>query len=188
MPAARQLAEPRPWPESVDAEPWLGTLGRAARALVREVAMASVDAWLRLLLLAALPWLAPSCGVAANPGATATAPSRLVEFTRTGGFAGVDDHLIVYTDRQAALRQKSGQSQFEVDRETYDRLRLQLEQAGFADLEEDYRAKPGAADLFTYAVTYGGRTVRAQDTAVPAPLQPVIGTLHEIVQAHSNRE
>ena len=147
----------------------------------------SGDSIFRLLLFASLAWLMPACNAPASTGAPTAAPSPLVQFSRTGGFAGVNDHLTIGPNRQATLTQKSGQSQFEIDQQTYDQLRQQLEQVGFAKLKPDYPAPPGAADVFTYTVTYQGQTVRAQDTAVPASLQPVVSTLNGIVQAHGKR-
>jgi hypothetical protein len=144
----------------------------------------SKDVGLSLLAVALLTGVVLACGSVATPTTTSSA---LVEFTRTGGFAGVNDHLTINTNRQATLTQKSGPSEFVIDQQTYDQLKQQLDQAGFASLKPDYPAQPGAADLFTYTVVYGGRTVRAQDTAVPASLQPAISTLNGVVQAHGNK-
>ena len=124
----------------------------------------------------------------ATSGAPATAASSgvLVEFHRSGGFAGVDDALVINADRRASLTQKRGQTQFEVDQATFDQLKQQLDQAKLGELKEDKPA-PVSADEFTYIVTYQGRTVKAQDTSMPESLRPVIGTLSGIVQANGQQ-
>jgi hypothetical protein len=110
-------------------------------------------------------------------GGTASART-LIEADRTGGFAGVDDHLVVrvggggtYTDRDGkhyALRPAT----------TRDARRV-LRESNFASLKRSYRPLRGVADAFEYRITYRGHTVTYVDGArgVPQRLQRILSEL-----------
>lgn len=129
-------------------------------------------------ILLALLVLAPA---APAHGAT------LATWARTGGFAGVDDHLRVRTDRVALAGARGGATaRMRLSARRYRHLRELLDAAGFERLPARSPA-PGAADTFRYAVTYNGRTVRADETHVPRPLRPalaVLGRIFDDVRAH----
>ncbi|MDD1715758.1 MAG: META domain-containing protein [Methanolinea sp.] len=108
--------------------------------------------------------------------------TALVEFRRTGGFAGFSDHLVVYTDGSASLTRKEYSTGFSLTSENLVELEDLLTNSGFSSLDPEYRAAPGSADLFTYEITYEGRTVLAEETAVPESLIPVIEALFGLVQ------
>ena len=109
--------------------------------------------------------------------------SLLVEYHRQGGIAGFDDRLVIQSDRQATLEQRSGKRSLDLDPEVVGRLLEQLEQIDFAALEPEYLPQGTGADLIEYEVTYKGHTVRTMDTAVPETLQPLLALLDEIIQS-----
>jgi hypothetical protein len=113
----------------------------------------------------------------------------VVDYRRTGGIAGLDDHLAIRADGSAALQQK-GQpgTEFALDQQTIDDLEQALRAANFealAGVHEPGRAIP---DAFHYEVVYatnGGRqTVEATDGAVPSDLAPVLDLLNTIISQH----
>lgn len=111
-------------------------------------------------------------------------PATAIDYRRTGGIAGFDDHLTIQPGGQATLTRRGAQATFTVDQATLKQLTTLLDKAGFSRLPAESLAQRGA-DLFTYEITYQGRTVRTQDTAIPAALQPAIDLLNTLVQANA---
>ena len=110
------------------------------------------------------------------------APEILVEYQRTGGIAGFDDHLVVFENGQAIYtrRETPGSSPAGIfylsDKEMAELQRV-LEEADFPGLAPGYPAPVPGADYFTYSITYKGKTVTTETTGVPPALAPVIGQL-----------
>ena len=141
---------------------------------------------------------APSGGSPASPtSASSVAPSptpaspapagtgTLVQFGRTGGFAGLSDSFEVREDGRFTLVrtkpavQKSGQL---TATELAD-LRRVLAESGFASLPKVQAAR--GADLFNYQVTYRDSQIMAQDGAIVPQLRPVISMLSGLVARYS---
>ena len=105
----------------------------------------------------------------------------LVEFWRTGGFAGMNDHLEVYPDGSVSLTRKEYSVRFTLSEADLGTLNSLLQESGFMALSSEYRAAPGSADLFLYQVRAHGKTVLAEDTVIPGSLQPLIDELVRLV-------
>lgn len=129
------------------------------------------------LLLAG--WLT-GCTRAASSGAR-------IEYRRSGGFAGLDDHLVIQEDGKAILTRKTGRSGFVVDDATMTRLRVLFDQAEFSKLRREHLPRRKGSDLFEYVITHKGHTVRTMDTAVPESLQPILEVLNQIVESDGRR-
>ena len=115
-------------------------------------------------------------------------PAVLVEYWRTGGFAGVDDHLTVYENGQAILTYKGGQKDFVLQRDQVQRLIQLLDEAKFGSLKKEYIPGNTCCDLFEYRISYKGHTIRTMDTAVPNVLQPILDSLNEIVRTQARSQ
>ena len=136
--------------------------------------------WILLTILVAMltGWLV---------GCTKTSSSEtLIEYRRSGGFAGLDDHLIIKENGAAILTRKSERHESTLDSDTIDRLRTLFEEAEFSQLHKEYLPSRQGSDLFEYVVTYKGHTVRTMDGAVPPSLQPVLEALNQIVESQGN--
>ena len=48
-------------------------------------------------------------------------------------------------------------------------------------LEGNYSARHGSADLIKYTISYHGKTVTTEDTAIPPALQSVIDELNRVL-------
>jgi hypothetical protein len=107
----------------------------------------------------------------------------LIEYHRQGGFAGLDDRLIIQDQESATLVQGSDEFHLELEPGMVDELVAQLESIGFSSLQSEYLPKDTGADLIEYELTYKGHTVRTMDTAVPNSLQPILNLLNEIIQS-----
>lgn len=116
------------------------------------------------------------------PGGRMDSPSsaaKLVEYSRTGGFAGFDDHLLVREDGRASVRRRGGEADVALDAKRLERLKVALSGAGLDELRDEYRAE--GADLFSYRIVAQGRTVTFMDSAVPPSLMNLLRLLNEIV-------
>jgi len=104
-----------------------------------------------------------------------------LEYSRTGGFAGFDDHLTIYSDGTASVKRKESERTIPIDPGTLSELEILLDMADFALLKEQYTAAQEGADYFSYSLTFAGKTVTTEDTAIPDLLVPVFNILDEII-------
>lgn len=117
-------------------------------------------------------------------GCTGTASqvsSPLIEYHRSGGIRGTDDRLVIRDDGTATLNRNGRTSDTTVASDVMDRLRRALRQSQFGSLRSEYEAPPGGADMYNYAITHNGHTVRAKDASLPEALHPVISILDRIL-------
>jgi hypothetical protein len=129
---------------------------------------------LALVAIMGTGWLV-GCGKASSAG-------MLVEYRRSGGFAGLDDHLVIMEDGESILTRRSERYEFSLDRDTVGGLQSLFEDAAFSQLGRESLPSRQGADLFEYVVTYEGHTVRTMDGAVPPSLQPILDALAQIVE------
>lgn len=153
--------------------------------------------WLAIAVaLAAMTVLAAGC---ASPGApepaapgapaTTTAPTSggaaaatiLVDYRKSGGFAGLEEHLVVTSDGHATVEGKGPTRTKQLDPATMRELTAALEQAGLDRLQPRYDPPVKGNDLFEYAITYRGRTVTVSDTEIPPRLRPLLTELNRIM-------
>ncbi len=117
-------------------------------------------------------------------GCTGTASqvsSPLIEYHRSGGIRGTDDRLVIRDDGTATLNRNGRASNTTVASDVMDRLRRALRQSQFASLRSEYEAPQSGADMYDYAITHDGHTVRAKDASLPEALHPVISILDRIL-------
>ena len=116
---------------------------------------------------------------------TSTTPDQeetLVTYSRTGGFAGFSDHIIVYQDGSAIMTRKETVASVTIPDETLRRLGFFLARAHFPLLRDQYPAPQVGADYFTYTITSAGKTIVTEDTGVPDVLAPIIDILNGIIE------
>jgi hypothetical protein len=119
--------------------------------------------------------------LASSACANSSSQNVFIEYRRTGGFAGFDDHLVIYTNGDAVLTRQDQQSEFSISPDLMLKLQDLFSQADFGDLRREYLPERQSADVFEYNITYQGKSVRSVDTAVPPELIPLIQALNEIV-------
>jgi hypothetical protein len=148
----------------------------------------------RPVVLLAIAVLAASVALAAAWGrnrADSTLPEDgpissdvLVTYVREGGIAGERTRLTVAAggaatlDSDAAGGSTAWSRQLRADRMAA--LRTALVSAGFHNLDDSYRPSGACNDCFVDTVTYGGRTVTVQASAVPAELAEILRLLGTI--------
>jgi hypothetical protein len=113
----------------------------------------------------------------------ATNPSgQLVDYRRSGGFAGFEDRLTVSRSGVGVHTPRGGVPRvLRVSPAALADLEHALEAADFQSLEPSYLPTTPVADGFTYTITYLGGTIVASDGAVPAALEPVLTGLNRLL-------
>jgi hypothetical protein len=107
---------------------------------------------------------------------------RLVEYRRTGGFAGFDDRLAVSYGGLAVYTPRTGVPRvFKVSPGDLTDLNDALDAADFPSLDPEILPDFPVADGFTYTLAHSGKTIVTADGAVPDALQPAIGVLNRLL-------
>ena len=109
------------------------------------------------------------------------APAVLVDYYRTGGLAGFNDRLVIFDNGVAVVSSKTVNQEIEINKTDVDRIITLFNQSQFPMLEGSYSARPGSTDLIKYTISYHGKTVNVEDSAIPPALQPVIDELNRIL-------
>jgi glucose/arabinose dehydrogenase len=108
-----------------------------------------------------------------TPDSNAQLGDVLVIFQRSGGIAGIDETLTVYTDGRIELSDRKGKMTAKVTTDELAALQKLLAGPEFAALDPKYQA--AGADLFTYKVTVpGGKKPRTVVTMDGAPTPEVL--------------
>ncbi len=113
------------------------------------------------------------------------APDMLVEYRRSGGIAGFDDHMVIFSNGQGIYTRREGSGIFSLSDNELSELTSLLDDADFPALAPDYPAPSPGADYFSYAITYQGKTVTTETGGVPPALAPVIGQLDYLLAEYS---
>ena len=115
------------------------------------------------------------------------APTILIDYHRTGGIAGFDDRLVIFGNGEAVVQTRSRSSSFTVNSSELAALSSLFDKASFAGLDKKYTAQFSGNDYFTYVITYQGKSVTMQDTAIPSNLGPIIAELNRIIAENAGR-
>jgi hypothetical protein len=108
-------------------------------------------------------------------------PPVLVEYDRSGGFAGMSDHLVIDANGHATLARRTGAREFDLSRDQLSQVEAVFQASGFAGIDENSMPKTVPPDAFTYVITYQGHRVKTADSAVPSQLQPVLEALNRLL-------
>ncbi|MEU4546446.1 hypothetical protein [Nonomuraea dietziae] len=131
----------------------------------------------RIVLLPAL-LLALGTGVAPQAQAF-TAKTTLVALHKQGGFAGLDDRVIVYADGCARLSRRTGPTVDKcLTRKEMRTLRGHLKLLRLGRSE----AQPQGADFIKYTIAYRGH--RASRYTLPASWSPVVRDLEKAMEKY----
>jgi hypothetical protein len=121
----------------------------------------------------------PTTSPTAQP--STTTGTALLEFSRQGGIAGMDDRLVVQPDGSYTITRRGGSAKAgKLSAAELAVLRQQLDAANLGALPSVTRTGT-IADGFTYRLVYQGREVVAADGSVPPPLEPLIGALNQLL-------
>jgi len=133
-----------------------------------------------LVILAAIT--VSGCISTKTPEATGSQPPAVfVEYHRTSGITGVNDHLVIFDNGVAVVSTRTASTEFGMNLSDMDRISTLLSQAQFSQLQTDYPAPRPAPGLMNYSISYRRKTVTLQDTDIPPMVQPVIDELNRII-------
>ncbi|HEU4657435.1 MAG TPA: protealysin inhibitor emfourin [Capillimicrobium sp.] len=126
--------------------------------------------------------LAAALAATALLAAPASAVRLVVD--RTGGFAGVRDHLVLRADGTAWRTDRTA-ARAELDRADTAHLRRALRAARFATLRPTYAPEGPVADAFEYRFRHRGHEVTVVDavTAMPKRLRALLDTASAALSA-----
>lgn len=96
----------------------------------------------------------------------------MMEFHRTGGFAGFDDHITISTNGTAAINSRSVKSSKKIPPKEVTFLTRQLRTSGLFDRDSSHLSE--GADHIIYEIKYKGVAVTAYDDKVPPKLKIAI--------------
>jgi hypothetical protein len=113
---------------------------------------------------------------------------RLVAYTKTGGVAGVNEHLVVADGGSATLEVGFGdpaRESFDLEPDQLDRLRELLASADFDGVGSG--RGPSCVDCFQYEIEYAGETTAfAEIGDIPRSVGEVVAELGRIVEEHAS--
>jgi hypothetical protein len=145
-----------------------------------------------IVTLSAASAVSLGCGEK-KPSPEQELPAFVVKLDRSDGFS-FDEHLLVGNSRGATVRfryrgptDKRGTRRFRLSQAQFDSLRYALSRAGFPGLRSRYQDSE-ASEAVTDSVTYRGRTVVVDETAlkngtVPRPLARVLSRLNTLLDS-----
>lgn len=101
--------------------------------------------------------------------------SSPVEFSRSGGIAGLNDQLTISADGTVEVRGRGGTSEASLSGAELEVLAGLLDRLQASDGEKN--ATSDGYDLITYTLVYDGETTRADDLTVSEEFRPVLDFL-----------
>jgi hypothetical protein len=134
------------------------------------------------VLIIILCIIAAGClGVRTPPVSHPAPPAVLVDYHRSGGIAGVDDRLVMFDNGATVVSTTTESNDIVLNASEITKITSLFDQAHFSQLQENYPAPHGSADLFHYSISYQGKTVVLDESAYPVSIQPIIDELQGIV-------
>jgi hypothetical protein len=108
-------------------------------------------------------------------------PAVFVDYQQTGGIAGQDAHLVIFDNGASVISTRSASTEIELNKTDLEHITALFIDAQFSMLQTNYPAPHAGADMVNYSISYHGKTVTLQDTAIPPAIQPVLNELNRIV-------
>jgi hypothetical protein len=121
-------------------------------------------------------------GMKTLPVSPPAAPALLVDYQRTGGFAGVNDRLVIFDNGATVISSRAGSKEILLNQTDLDRISSIFNEGQFSMLDENYTSHAEGADFMQYSISYHGKTVRTEDTAIPPSLEPIIEEMNVIIR------
>jgi hypothetical protein len=107
-------------------------------------------------------------------------PAVMVDYTRTGGIAGFDDHVVVFENGDVIYSTRDRTGGFSLDADKLHNLEQAFTNAHFTELNSTYPAPVAGADYFYYRIIYRGYTVTTETTGIPDTLIDIINRMDSL--------
>lgn len=134
-----------------------------------------------LICLVMAVLLSGCLGERASPQTSDQPPVIFVDYQRTGGIAGVNDRVVIFDNGVTLVSTRKMTTEIALNQTELDEINSLFTTSDFLALEGNYTSGRGGADLLHYRISYYGKTVRTEDTAIPVKIQPVIDAMNRIV-------
>jgi len=108
-------------------------------------------------------------------------PTLFVDYQRTGGIAGMNDRLVIFDNGVALVSGRTTSREIQLNKSDLEQISTVFTTARFTELEGNYTSLRGGADFMQYSISYQGKVVNTEDTAIPPALEPVIEELNHIL-------
>ncbi|MDP2796924.1 MAG: hypothetical protein Q8N94_05355 [Methanoregula sp.] len=140
-----------------------------------------------VVLLAAVA-ISGCLGVRTPPVSRPVPPAVFVDYQRAGGIAGSEDRLVIFDNGIAVISRKTVSTEIALNQTNLERITGIFNEAQFSMLQGNYTARRGTVDYFRYTISYHGKTVIAEDSAIPPSLQAVIDEMNRIINMADSGE
>lgn len=120
-------------------------------------------------------------GVKTPPVSLPAVPVLFVDYQRTGGIAGVNDRLVIFDNGVTLVSNRTTSREILLNQSDLIQISAVFDAAKFPTLEGNYTSRHGGADFLQYSISYRGKTVRTEDTAIPPALEPVIREMDRVL-------
>jgi hypothetical protein len=115
------------------------------------------------------------------PVSRPSAPVLFADYQRTGGIAGVNDRLVIFDNGVTLVSNRTTSREILLNQSDLEQISAVFDAAQFPMLEGNYTSRRGGADFLQYSISYRGKTVLTEDTAIPPPLEPVIREMTRVL-------
>jgi hypothetical protein len=122
-------------------------------------------------------------GVKTLPVSRPATPTLFVDYQRTGGITGVNDRLVIFDNGVGLVSSRTTSREILLNQSDLEQISAVFNAAQFPLLEGNYTSRRGGADFLQYSISYQGKTVNTEDTAIPPSLEPVIKEMDSILSA-----
>jgi hypothetical protein len=139
-----------------------------------------------VVLIVAAIVLTGCLGVKTPPVSRPAAPTLFVDYQRSGGIAGFNDRLVIFDNGVTLVSSRSTSREIRLNQSDLEQISALFETAQFPSLEGNYTSRRGGADFMQYSISYKGKTVNTEDTAIPPSLEPIIKEMDLILSTGLN--
>jgi hypothetical protein len=139
-----------------------------------------------VVLIVAAIVLTGCLGVKTPPVSRPAAPTLFVDYQRSGGIAGFNDRLVIFDNGVTLVSSRSTSREIRLNQTDLEQISALFETAQFPALEGNYTSSRGGADFLQYSISYKGKTVNTEDTAIPPSLEPIIKEMDLILSTGLN--
>jgi hypothetical protein len=108
-------------------------------------------------------------------------PNVFVDYQRTGGIAGVNDRLVIFDNGVTVISSRKVNTEITLNQTELERIGNLFSDNKFQTLEGNYTSRRGGADFMQYTLSFRGKTVHTDDTAIPPALRPILDEMDRIL-------
>jgi hypothetical protein len=127
-------------------------------------------------------------GVKTLPVVKPTQPSIMLDYHRSGGIAGLDDRLVIFDNGVAVFSSRTSNRELSLNQTDLDQIAALFTESQYSMLQGNYTSRDGGADFIHYTITYRGKTVNTEDSAVPPSLQLILDEMNRLILEESKSE